>query len=289
MATQYLGIDDPQKVELQKMGSSVSLSSRPTFLTGYEVLANPAAFFIVGRVSLESILPVSRLITQVFNAMMDSKRWCFANPGDLLTKHHMKATLLVAQSGQGSCLCLRVSTYKGLGTTYHGIDSKDHAIIYTRPAGARTLAGEELNMWMTPLCVSSVTPNLQLDPMSRVDFGKTHVVSDQIAVREIGFLSEPLFLVYLKLGPLRDGFQHSGSSLPTDRSQAAEYGLYDSSSESGGIIRRGTVAGPHRAPSQVPENVMGRSKSVKSPWSSLDNAWLDTCRSWETLYKSLFE
>ena len=51
MATEYLRVYEPPERELHKMGSSVSLSARPKFLTGYGVPSNPEAFFVVGRVS----------------------------------------------------------------------------------------------------------------------------------------------------------------------------------------------------------------------------------------------
>ena len=228
----------------------------------------------------------------MFNAIVDSSgRRCFANPGDLLTKFHVKATLIVARNRVGDCICLKISTYKGLGTTDPMVVGTDHTQIFTRPAGTKTIPGEQLNVWMNPLFVHSVSSDKQLDPMSRVDFGKSYTISHQVAVRELGILSDhsaPQFLENLNVRPLRDeiqserlnynSYEPNGSTLSNAGADFSDRRPHILDFGSGGIIRRDTVAGSHGPPSRVPETTVGRSRSAKTSTSSSNKAWLDTCR-----------
>ncbi|KAL8949705.1 MAG: hypothetical protein Q9222_004214 [Ikaeria aurantiellina] len=93
------------------------------------------------------------------------------------------------------CLCVPITTYSGKGTAKRNIDKSAHAIIYTGSLPPEKTP-EEHGMNKTAIKVLPVRQDEKLDPMSRVNLGKTYSIEWNNKVKEIGCV-EPKSLVRL--------------------------------------------------------------------------------------------
>ncbi|KAL8645618.1 MAG: hypothetical protein Q9226_007219 [Calogaya cf. arnoldii] len=99
------------------------------------------------------------------------------------------------------CLCVPILTYRGKGATKKSVDKSAHAIIYTGSSAPERLP-EEQGMNKNPLRVIPVRADEKLDPLSRVNLGKTYPVEWNTKVKEIGRIEKPSLvklLTYWKL------------------------------------------------------------------------------------------
>jgi hypothetical protein len=86
-----------------------------------------------------------------------------------------------------------ILTYRGQGTTKRGVKAQDHAIIYTeenrqkgqRGKKAKEIPGEE-KLIHKPIRVVPKSARDQLDPLSRLNYGKIYTVEYNVKVCFIG-------------------------------------------------------------------------------------------------------
>ena len=91
-----------------------------------------------------------------------------------------------------------IATYGGLATTKEGVNQKAHTIVYSGDKPPQPLPGEE-KMNKDPLRVELVIPEEKLDPRSRLNLGRAHVIDHNFKVQDIGMIDErslPKLLAY---------------------------------------------------------------------------------------------
>ena len=81
----------------------------------------------------------------------------------------------------------RISTNSGRGTAKPGLDQREHAIIYTSSEAPQRLDGES-KMFKEPIRVIPRSPEHELHPTSRVNFGMTFPVQHNVKVLEVGMV-----------------------------------------------------------------------------------------------------
>ena len=96
--------------------------------------------------------------------------------------------VVVVRQKQGYCWCIPILTYKGRGLTKSGLkDHKEHAIVYGAGSGIYVHPNEpELDF--DPIEVE-LARNQQLEPMSRLHFGKPHTIESNVKVMNIGIIT----------------------------------------------------------------------------------------------------
>jgi len=119
---------------------------------------------------------------------------------------------VIIQPVRGHCLCLYVIsllyvetgpilifkrpilTYRGQGTSKHGANAQDHAIIYTEVKGKKdqrvTELPHEKKLTKTPIRVEPRTPRDLLDPASRLNYAKIYTIEYNVKVCFIGKIHE---------------------------------------------------------------------------------------------------
>ena len=80
-----------------------------------------------------------------------------------------------------------IHSYKKQGATKLNIRTQDHAVIYT-DSYPGLLEGESLDK--KPLRVIPESPELKLDPASRINFGKVYTVEHNIKVKRLGKIAD---------------------------------------------------------------------------------------------------
>ncbi|KAI4269274.1 MAG: hypothetical protein LQ337_007383 [Flavoplaca oasis] len=73
------------------------------------------------------------------------------------------------------CLCLPITTYSGKGLAKKGIDPSSHTVIHTTTHAPALLEGEPPTS-KRPIRVVAKTPDVKIDPRSRLNYGKTYTV-----------------------------------------------------------------------------------------------------------------
>jgi hypothetical protein len=170
-----------------------SASDAPTFLgpggqpealdNRYHLRKDGAAFFTFGRVF--AILWHSS--TGI--SMQDRKRGAEVRAGRFGEHIHSHIQrMAVVKEDHGFCWCIPINTYNGQGVAKVGFNSRDilaHAIIYMKGSSSQGAEGEP-KMSKKPIEVAPAAPDQQLDPMSRIHFGKVHTVEHNVKIMNVG-------------------------------------------------------------------------------------------------------
>lgn len=151
--------------------SSTQESIDPTF----QQRIKPSKFFIIG---------------QVFSVLWSEPKG---------TAGIKVRRFVVVQEANGYCGALPITTYNGEGVAKSGVQKNQHAIIYTNSAPAptrneRPTRGEQ-PMLGDSFQVLPAQPDLTLDQMSRLNFGKVYVVKHDVNVKSFGVVNNRTELV----------------------------------------------------------------------------------------------
>ena len=84
--------------------------------------------------------------------------------------------------------CIQISTYGGRATTKKGLNQSEHTIVYTGEQAPTRLPGET-KLVLHPVNVIPVNQEMRLDPLSRLNCGKTYPVEHNVKVKEIGMVN----------------------------------------------------------------------------------------------------
>ena len=91
-----------------------------------------------------------------------------------------------------------ISTYGGQATVKQGVNQKAHTIVYSSDEPPKPLPGEE-GLNKDPLQIKLISPDEKLDPKSRLNLGRAHVIDHNFKVENIGMIDErsiPKLLAY---------------------------------------------------------------------------------------------
>ena len=91
--------------------------------------------------------------------------------------------------GRGYSKCVPIGTYGRKGVGKRGLNVDDHAIAYMEGTLPSTYP-EEPQMWKDPIEIKRGKDGQDLDPLSRIDFGRTHTVNWNVKVVDVGMVSE---------------------------------------------------------------------------------------------------
>ncbi|KAL8793196.1 MAG: hypothetical protein Q9195_004226 [Heterodermia aff. obscurata] len=98
------------------------------------------------------------------------------------------------------CYCCPIATYGGQATTKKGVNQKAHTIVYSGDRPPQPLDGEE-GMNKDPLRIELASPDEKLDPKSRLNLGRAHVIDHNFKVQNIGMIDErslPKLITYYR-------------------------------------------------------------------------------------------
>ncbi|KAH7068392.1 hypothetical protein BKA63DRAFT_113414 [Paraphoma chrysanthemicola] len=129
-----------------------------------DVALNPRAFFKKGRVFMTVWAEPRGFSEEVF---VEPARFAVVRPHSTFS------------------VCLRINTYGGQGTTKTGLNPRDHAAVI--PAGGRFIEhtkGEQLDK--EPIEIKIEDQEIEIDPMSRINFAKPYTVEHNVKIRNIG-------------------------------------------------------------------------------------------------------
>jgi hypothetical protein len=151
-------------------------------LEGYEFVSNPKAFFKKGRVFMTP-WSETKGITESQGRSVEATEPTFTDT----------AWFAVVKPKAGHCVCLRINTYSGQGTTRSGVVASEHAavvpVVGTELPEVKTFKahpqGEPL-LTKDPIYVKIENLDITIDPMSRINFGKPYTVEYNVMVRNIG-------------------------------------------------------------------------------------------------------
>ncbi|CZR67029.1 uncharacterized protein PAC_16928 [Phialocephala subalpina] len=91
---------------------------------------------------------------------------------------------LVVDNRRGHCICLPIATYGGQGTMKAGVHKEDHAIVYSSKTNPGCYSGDE--HLRKSIRVEVIDPADELDPASRLNYGKLYTVEHNVKVCPIG-------------------------------------------------------------------------------------------------------
>jgi hypothetical protein len=91
---------------------------------------------------------------------------------------------VVAREMQGHSLCLPLNTHNRQATTKPGVRSQDYAAVY--PLGGKVEYKPKEQLDNEPLPILVEDPGEQIDPMSRLNFGRVYTVEHNVQVQKIG-------------------------------------------------------------------------------------------------------
>lgn len=144
----------------------------------YQIINDGNRFFKVGR--------VFRCLWAE-PAGSNAREFLFATPSTGGEKIFSKDRhFVVVREQRGSCTCVAINTYGRQGTTKPGVAAGDHAAVYDNKKFSKpTLArGERLSRDAFPIIVEVTGENI--DPMSRINFGRVYTVEHNVKVIKIG-------------------------------------------------------------------------------------------------------
>ncbi|KXT17256.1 hypothetical protein AC579_5802 [Pseudocercospora musae] len=100
---------------------------------------------------------------------------------------------LSAPDSDSYFLALKISTYSGQGVGKRGVVKANHGIIYSGTRCSETSEYElpsraELGMLRYPIRVQMASKSEKLDPMSRLDYGKTYTFQVSSLVYDLGIV-----------------------------------------------------------------------------------------------------
>jgi hypothetical protein len=110
--------------------------------------------------------------------------------GGQLVQTHLRR-MVVVKAMHGFCFALPISTYNRHGVSKRGLNQEDvdaHAIIYMSNTVPEELPNEP-RMKKRAIEVIPANPARQLDPSSRLNFGKVHTVEFNIRAFDVGRVS----------------------------------------------------------------------------------------------------
>jgi ankyrin repeat protein len=124
--------------------------------------------------------------------------------------HTKVRRFVVVRPGTRSCVCLAISTHAGMGLSHPGVEAQEHAIIYTGreiPSlqAHELLATGEMPTFLPAIRVDPDIPSQQLDPTSRIDFGKAYTIRHDVKVKPFGVVNR------ISMAALKDSFLGSMS------------------------------------------------------------------------------
>lgn len=85
--------------------------------------------------------------------------------------------------------CSAISTYKGCGTLKNGCDPREHAVVYNTGINPEScyLDGEkDKGLYKEPIQVRPADQSSDLQPTSRIRFGKIYSIEWNVKVKDIG-------------------------------------------------------------------------------------------------------
>ncbi|KAF2030978.1 hypothetical protein EK21DRAFT_64265 [Setomelanomma holmii] len=83
--------------------------------------------------------------------------------------------------------CLPIQTYSNRGATKPGLIMADHGVIHTSPVAPNLLPGENITKYSIRVIP---TAKEELEPPSRVNYGKAYAVEHNVKVLDIGMVVE---------------------------------------------------------------------------------------------------
>jgi hypothetical protein len=95
------------------------------------------------------------------------------------------ARFVVVKPGPTFSVCLRISTYAGQATTKFGVVAHQHAAVI--PQGGQVVLhqlGEHLSK--EPIEIKIENPDVDIKPMSRINFAKPYTVEHNVKIRNVG-------------------------------------------------------------------------------------------------------
>ncbi|KAK4565695.1 hypothetical protein LTR86_003543 [Recurvomyces mirabilis] len=99
---------------------------------------------------------------------------------------------VVIKAGQGFCTAVPIATYRGRGVSMRGTIKRDHAVIYTGESPPAPRAEEQPGYkeqgMQQPVRVVPDNLGDNLDPASRIDFGKVHTIHHNIRTKAFGMV-----------------------------------------------------------------------------------------------------
>ncbi|KAI4229552.1 MAG: hypothetical protein LQ349_006382 [Xanthoria aureola] len=146
----------------------------------YYMRKHPHQFFVEGKVFI-------KLHTEDAGAHGDRNSFGFSTVlyEERAYSQLRRFVVVKVRPKEHCCLCVPITTYSGHGATKKSVDQTAHAIIYTGSSAPVKLPGEQ-GMNKNPLRVIPVRADEKLDPLSRVNLGKTYTVEWNTKVKEIG-------------------------------------------------------------------------------------------------------
>ncbi|KAI9766177.1 MAG: hypothetical protein M1840_006744 [Geoglossum simile] len=146
--------------------------------SSYRVEPNPRSYFTPGKV-------FHVLWTEPAGRPGSGTEYTRVQFGELAYSNIRR--FVVVKTAYNACWCLPIHSYRQQAATKHHLKAEDHAVIYT-DGYPKTLPGETLSK--RPLRVLPDSPELKLDPTSRINFGKIYTVEHNIKVKRLGEIAE---------------------------------------------------------------------------------------------------
>lgn len=163
-------------------GSTLTIPKHPGRLDpeDFFVRNKPHRFFVEGKVFI-------KLHTEDAGNAADSSSFGFSTVAyaELAYSQLRRFVVVKSRPKEFYSLCIPILTYRGQGAAKKGVDQSAHTIIYTGSRPPSKQANEH-GMKKAPLRVIPSKPEEKLDPMSRVNLGKTYTVEWNTKVKEIG-------------------------------------------------------------------------------------------------------
>lgn len=139
----------------------------------YQVIMNPRGFFKKGRVFMVPLPEPGG----------DSLRDQMGPPVFVKIRR-----FVVVRPRTTFCLCLPIQTYQGQATTKPGVSVHEHAAV-VQEGHTATLHPDGETLTKPPISIKLENPKIhEVDPMSRVNFGKVYTVEYNVKVCNIGRL-----------------------------------------------------------------------------------------------------
>lgn len=155
--------------------SPSDLSTTSTSTAEYEFVNNPRAFFKKGRFFM-TLWSEPKGFSEAERAAIGAAEQTFVEP----------ARFVVVKPKSTHCICLRISTYSGQATAKPGVAASEHAAVLPLGGSFQPHPRGESQMTKDPIFIKLENPDVSIDPMSRINFGKPYTVEYNIKVRKLG-------------------------------------------------------------------------------------------------------
>ncbi|KAF2768340.1 hypothetical protein EJ03DRAFT_259331, partial [Teratosphaeria nubilosa] len=100
---------------------------------------------------------------------------------------------VVIRASDFYCIVLPITSYGGRGVAKEGVRKSNHAIVHIgkqapQPSIYELPRDGELAMLPYPIRIDPDRPDIRLDSMSRIDFGKVHPIDHKCKVKSLGMV-----------------------------------------------------------------------------------------------------